>query len=121
MLLKAGDIIHAYIEDIYPPKYKYLLCVHPERKLFLMINTEEREMYRCISIKSSHYQFLKGKDRFISSNKFFTINDMTIKNSKILDGLNNEDKLRVYNKIQEAPKISKSDKVFSQILLILDK
>ena len=116
MLLKAGNIIRAYIEDIYPPKYKYLLCVHPERKLFLMINTEDRKMYRCISIASSNYPFLKGKDRFISSNKFFTINDTTIKKCKILDGLNNEDKLRVYNKIQSAPKISMADKLSSKSL-----
>ena len=118
MLLKAGDIIHVFIEDIYPSKYKYLLCVHPEKRLFLMINTEDREIYRCISIKSSDYLFLKGKDRFISSNKFFTINDITIKKCKILDTLNNNDKLRIYNKIQEAPKISISDKLLSKVLLI---
>lgn len=78
MLLKVGDIIHVFIEDIYPPKYKYLLCIHPEERLFLMINTEDRVIYRCISIKSSDYSFLKGKDRFVSSNKFFTINDTTM-------------------------------------------
>ena len=117
MLLNAGDIIHAYIEDIYPPKHKYLLCVHPERKLFLMINTEDRELYRCICIKSFDYPFLKGKDRFISSNKFFTVDSITSENCRILATLNNEDKLRIYNKIQEAPKISIADKLLSEILI----
>jgi hypothetical protein len=117
MLLNAGDIIHAFIEDIYPPKNKYLLCVHPVKRLFLMINTEDREIYRCISIKSSDYSFLKGKDRFISTNKFFTISETTIVNCKILDRLNDKDKLRIYNKLQESPKISIADKLLSQILL----
>ena len=118
MLLKAGDIIHAFIEDIYPPKHKYLLCVHPEEKLFLMVNTEDREMYRCISIESSDYPFLRGKDRFISSNKFFTVKNITAESCKILDNLNRKDKLHIYNKIQEAPKISMSDKLLSKILLL---
>ena len=117
MLLKAGDIIHAFIEDIYPPKYKYLLCVHPENRLFLMINTEDREIYLCISINSSDYPFLKGKDRFISSNKFFTIDSSTINKCKILGTLNENDKQRIYNKILEAPKISIQDKVLSKALL----
>ncbi|WPX99993.1 hypothetical protein Megpolyxen_01907 (plasmid) [Candidatus Megaera polyxenophila] len=117
MLVKAGDIIHAFIEDIYPPKYKYLLCVHPENRLFLTINTEDREMYRCIKILSSNYPFLKGIDRFISSNNFFIISRTTIDKCKILDTLNKEDKLRIYNKIQEAPKISMPDKLLSKVLL----
>jgi len=117
MLLKAGDIIYAFIEDIYPPKHKYLLCVHPEKRLFLMVNTEDREMYRCLSIKYSDYPFLKEKDRFISSNKFFTIDDITIKKCKVLDTLSNKDKSRIYNKIQESPNISMNDKLLSRILL----
>lgn len=117
MLLKAGDIIHAFIEDIYPPKYKYLLCVHPENRLFLTINTEDREIYRCIKILSSNYPFSKGKDRFISSNQFFNIDRNTIDKCKILDTLNEEDKQRIYNKIQEAPKISMPDKLLSKALL----
>lgn len=117
MLLKAGDIIHAFIEDIYPSKDKFLLCVHPENRLFLTINTEDREMYRCIKILSSNYPFLKGKDRFISSNKFFTIDRNTIDECRILDSLNKEDKLRIYNKIQAAPKISVLDKLLSKALL----
>lgn len=118
MLLKAGDMIHAFIEDIYPPKHKYLLCVHPENRLFLMINTEDREIYRCISISYSNYSFLKGKDRFISSNKFFTINDTAIQKSKILGALNESDKQHIYDKIQEAPKISMPNKLLSKALLI---
>ena len=117
MLLKAGDIIHVFIEDIYPPKHKYLLCVHPENRLFLMINTEDKEIYRCISINSSDYPFLKGKDRFISSNKFFTINHLTIEKCKILDSLNKDDKLRIYSRIQESPKISTAHKLLSKALL----
>jgi len=117
MLLATGDIIHAFIEDICPPKNKYLLCVHPTKKLFLMINTEDRKIYRCISIRSLDYSFLKGKDRFISTNKFFTISNTTIENCKVLDKLNDKDKLRVYTKIQESPKISVPDKLLSTILL----
>ncbi len=94
-----------------------LLCVHPENRLFLMINTEDREMYRCIKIISSNYPFSKGIDRFISSNKFFTIDSNIIDKCKILDSLNKEDKLRIYNKIQEAPKISMPDKLLSKILI----
>ncbi len=117
MPVKAGDIIHAFINDIYPSKYKYLLCVHPENRLFLTINTEDREIYRCIKILSSNYPFLKGKDRFISSNKFFTIDRNTIDKCKILNTLNKEDKLRIYNKIQESPEITNPCKLLSKALL----
>ena len=70
-----------------------------------------------IKIISSNYPFSKGKDRFISSNKFFTIDRNTIDKCKILDTLNKEDKLRIYNKIQESPKISTAHKLLSKALL----
>ena len=117
MPLKSGDIIHTFVQEIYPSKNKYLLCVHPKNKLFLMVSTEDRAIYRCISIKASTYPFLKKRNRFISSNRFFRIQDIDASSTKILASLTTEDRLRIYNKIQDAPQISKAEKELSKILI----
>jgi len=88
MLLKSGDIIHTFVQEINPPKNKYLLCVHPDKQLFLPINTENRLIYRCISIKSLDYSFLRERDRFISTSNFIVLSKESLKKCKILDRLN---------------------------------
>ncbi len=42
MPLQPGDVIRVWDRQTHPPKNKLLICVAPERQLFLRINSEPR-------------------------------------------------------------------------------
>ena len=56
--------------QVTPQKDKCHVCVTEDDEFFL-INTENREIYDCVSILAVNYPFLKGQDRYVSCSRLF--------------------------------------------------
>ncbi len=91
VVIYSGDIIKTLCVDIEPPKTKYYLCLSREKRLFFLINSQNREMYQCTPILKENHQFLK-QDSYISCNVPFTLteNELT-KIGSILSSLNDNE------------------------------
>ena len=68
--MRVGDIYLIENGDIYPPKKKFSICVCVREGYFLLINSENRAMYKCAPILKADHPFL-SHDSFIGCNRFF--------------------------------------------------
>lgn len=68
--MRVGDIYLVENGDIYPPKKKFSICVCVREGYFLLINSENRTMYKCTPILKVDHSFL-SYDSFIGCNRFF--------------------------------------------------
>jgi len=77
---------------------KHCVCVSVGCGLYLLINTEHREMYDDFPLKASDYDFLHGVDRFLACR-----DPKVIKDEKIIrrvGTLSDADAKTVYEKIR---------------------
>lgn len=79
--MRAGDIYLVENGDIYPPKKKFSICVCVREGYFLLINSENRAMYKCTPILKADHSFL-NYDSFIGCNRFFRYTAEQIRNAK---------------------------------------
>jgi len=68
--MRVGDIYLVENGDIYPPKKKFSICVCVSEGYFLLINSENRAMYKCTPILKADHSFL-SYDSFIGCSRFF--------------------------------------------------
>ena len=73
MVMKVGYVVHSLVKDIFPSKNKFAVCINPQERLFLLINTENRSIYECVEVPAETYSFLKGQSRYIGCAKYFHI------------------------------------------------
>lgn len=115
---EVGDIVKVYNRDVNPPHKKYSLCVHVKPNLFFLINSENREMYKCIPILEKDYHFLEH-DSNIACNRTFSYTLDDLRGCEIIGRLKISDMKSLYEHLIENVK-SLSPQEKSQILDALE-
>jgi len=87
---------------------KFCVCVSAQTDRYLYINTNHRDMYDDFQIKSSDYEFLNSKDRFVGCVKLHHFDSDKMLNK--VGNLNRDDMLKIFNKIQKSENITQTDK-----------
>lgn len=118
MLAKVGEVFHSFINEIIPPKNKYLVCIQEEEQWFLLINTENREMYECIEISYIDYPFLGSKNRYVSCSRIIQLQTTQINHNKRYGKLKKEHLELIFNKIKHSKRLSiiQKKKLFHTLL-----
>lgn len=108
--LKVGDIVGFQQDSVFPPKYKFHVCVSVRDNdfWFFLINSENRPMYHCTdAIESKIYSCLKH-DSFISCSRIFhETHEVSFKH---LGFLTAEDMHKIINKTKTSRTLSPLDK-----------
>lgn len=69
-MFEVGDVLYVYNTAVNPPENKYSVFVCLNEKLFFLINTKNRSIYKCLPIKQDKNRYLKY-DSYISCNRTF--------------------------------------------------
>ena len=88
---------------------KHCICISVSKDKYLVINSEHRQMYDDFEIKASDYQFLKGKNRFVSCAFVYKFPPEKII-SKSVGKLKYPDMLKIIDKIQNSKILDQSEK-----------
>lgn len=68
-MIEVMDIVAIQNNEIYPPKEKYNICIHPG--WFFVINSNDRKIYRPnLKIRQADYPFLR-QDSYICCSRVF--------------------------------------------------
>ena len=105
MQLKCGTVFYTFVDGITPPKKKFMVCICPDLRWFLLINSENRAMYECIEILSGGYSFL-NRVSFIGCSRFFTLSDEDLQEARFIGEIDQADMRRIYDKIRQSSKWS---------------
>ncbi len=82
-MLEVGDVLYVYNTDVIPAEHKYSVFVCVSKKLFFLINTKNRSIYKCLPITQNKNPYLKY-DSFISCNRTFRYTlDQLSENNKV--------------------------------------
>lgn len=87
---------------------KHCVCVSVSSERYVIINTNHREAYDDFEIRSSNYDFLKSKNRFVSCVKLYGAD--SIKLIKRVGNLYRDDMLKVADKIQNSDVLDEIEK-----------
>lgn len=104
MLLEYGSIVHTFVQGVIPPKKKFLVCINEQLQWFLLVNSENREIYECIEILATNYPFLKNQNRFVSCSNFFKPKATELAVAQFIGKITSEDMLKIHSKIQQSKK-----------------
>jgi hypothetical protein len=103
-----GDIIGVHSCPVRPkPKFKYLICVDPIKRVGFVINSEDREHFYCIPINKKDHSFLRT-DSFISCSNPMSYESKNI--DKIYSSLSRTELLALYRHVEAARKLTPIEK-----------
>jgi hypothetical protein len=87
---------------------KHCICISVSQNKYFMINTDHRDMYDDFEIKSSDYEFLEGKNRFVCCSRIHEFEpDRIIRH---VGTLRYADMLKIIDKIQNSKILDKTER-----------
>ena len=107
--MRVGDIYLVENGDIYPPKKKFSICVCVREGYFLLINSENRAMYKCTSILKADHPFL-SYDSFIGCNRFFRYTAQQLEKAKYCDRLTHKELIELKAHLEALSSFTEQDK-----------
>lgn len=72
-MLEIGDVLYVYNTSVIPAEHKYSVFICVSKKLFFLINTKNRSIYKCLPVSHKSNPYLKY-DSYISCNRTFHYN-----------------------------------------------
>jgi hypothetical protein len=105
----VGDVYRIQVTEVYPPKTKRCICIHPTGLWFFLINSENRDIYDCIPILKEKNNFL-DYDSYISTNCTFEFDNELILKSNYLGRISENDIGAILNRVNNSKFLSQNQK-----------
>ena len=113
MQLKCGTVLSTFTESITPPKQDFMICICPDLRWFLLVNSEDSVIYegieistKCIKPSLETYSFLMIRVCIVGCSRFFTLSNEDLQEARFIGEIDQAEMRRIYDKIRQSSKWS---------------